>query len=293
MRIFPSRRIDHVVLAVRDLGAAETFYRRLGFQVGARNIHPWGTENCLIQFDNSFIELITVSAGVSEFPRHGLRLFSFGAFVRDYLDQREGIAMLVLDSDDAAADANRFEKAGIGTFEPFFFERAGRRPDGTETNVAFTLAFAVNTNAPLAGFFVCQQHFPEHFWEPSLQCHPNGIRAIACAEMTTPDPSIHAAFLSAFTEASAHSEESGLSFPLRNGCLRVVPDLGIEPFLTHRSMTFDVPDLAAHAARLRAEGFAFEPIKGGVRVPAASAFGAELRFERQMIDGTRKGFKPI
>ncbi|WP_281024020.1 VOC family protein [Microvirga flavescens] len=41
------RRIDHLVIAVHDLDKAADFYRRLGFQVGARNRHSWGTENRL------------------------------------------------------------------------------------------------------------------------------------------------------------------------------------------------------------------------------------------------------
>jgi catechol 2,3-dioxygenase-like lactoylglutathione lyase family enzyme len=55
------RRIDHLVLAVHDLDAAADFYRILGLQVGARNRHPWGTENHVVQFQSSFLELITVA----------------------------------------------------------------------------------------------------------------------------------------------------------------------------------------------------------------------------------------
>ena len=63
-----TRRIDHLVVAVRDLDEAGSFYRRLGFQVGARNRHPWGTENRLVQFSDSFIELITVGEGAANAP---------------------------------------------------------------------------------------------------------------------------------------------------------------------------------------------------------------------------------
>jgi catechol 2,3-dioxygenase-like lactoylglutathione lyase family enzyme len=52
-----TRSIDHLVVPVRDLDGAATFYERLGFTVGARNRHPWGTENRLIQFPQNFIEL--------------------------------------------------------------------------------------------------------------------------------------------------------------------------------------------------------------------------------------------
>ena len=43
-----------------DLDAAAEDYRRLGFTVGARNRHPWGTHNAIVQFPGVFIELLTV-----------------------------------------------------------------------------------------------------------------------------------------------------------------------------------------------------------------------------------------
>lgn len=72
---------------MRDLDAAAEFYGRLGFRVGVRNRHPWGTENRLIQLSSSFIELITVGTGAA-IPDHAEGRFSFGAFVRDYLRAR-------------------------------------------------------------------------------------------------------------------------------------------------------------------------------------------------------------
>ena len=36
-----ARRIDHPVLAVRDLDAAADLYERMGSLVGVRNRHPW------------------------------------------------------------------------------------------------------------------------------------------------------------------------------------------------------------------------------------------------------------
>jgi hypothetical protein len=119
----------------------------MGFQVGARNRHPWGTENRLIQFRSSFLELITV-AEAGQVPPHAPGFFSFGAFVEGYLTKREGLAMLVLDSSDAAADAAQFTREGIAGFQPFSFERTGREPDGTQTRVAFSLAFARDDRLP-------------------------------------------------------------------------------------------------------------------------------------------------
>jgi catechol 2,3-dioxygenase-like lactoylglutathione lyase family enzyme len=196
-----ARSIDHLVLAVRDLDGAGRLYERLGFQVGARNRHPWGTENRLVQLPGAFLELITVGEGADP-PPHGPRRFSFGAFVRDALSRREGLAMLALGSPDAAADARLFAGAGIGDFEPFFFERKGRRPDGSEIRLAFTLAFAADPAARGAGFFVSQHHYPENFWNPEFQQHPNGAHALASVVLASPEPERHRAFLTTLTSTA-------------------------------------------------------------------------------------------
>ena len=41
--------------------ASSALYRRLGFTVGARNRHPWGTHNQIIQLPGFFVELLTVA----------------------------------------------------------------------------------------------------------------------------------------------------------------------------------------------------------------------------------------
>src|ERR1700694_4092624 len=55
-----SRGLDHIVHAVADLDAAAALYRRLGFTVGARNVHAWGTHNHIVQLPGFFIELLAV-----------------------------------------------------------------------------------------------------------------------------------------------------------------------------------------------------------------------------------------
>ena len=43
-----------------------------------------------------------------------------------------------------------------------------------------------DTKAPDTGFFTCQQHFPENFWNPAFQNHPNGVTGIAGVVLGTP-----------------------------------------------------------------------------------------------------------
>lgn len=273
------RRIDHLVVAVRDLDGAADLYRRLGFQVGARNRHPWGTENRIVQFRSSFIELITTGDDPALIPPHGDGVFSFGAFVRDSLVRREGFPLLVLDSDDARGDAAAFAAAGIGAFEPFFFERKGIRPDGTPTHVAFTLAFAADPLAPEAGYFVCQQHFPENFWNPAFQIHANGGEDISAVTLTAARPQDHAAFLATFGQSAADIAADGtVNIPLRGGRI-VASATGADdtPLLT--GFTVRVPALEATAALLRDAGVPFTETAAGLVISPDTAFGTTIVFE--------------
>jgi catechol 2,3-dioxygenase-like lactoylglutathione lyase family enzyme len=269
-----ARHIDHLVLAVHDLEAAAAFYERLGFQVGKRNRHPWGTENRLIQFESSFLELITTGDDPAAIPPHAPGRFSFGAFVRDYLDRREGCAMFVLDSTDAEADAAAFARKGIGEFEPFFFERAGRLPDGRETRVAFTLAFATDPGLPNASFFVCQQHHPENFWNPAFQVHPNGATGLCGVTLTVGEPADHATFLSSFVGATGAKHGDGLAYALqRSG--RLLVELGATGG-GFSAFAVAVPDLAAAEARLRQAGIPFRMAADGILVDKVDAFGVRI-----------------
>ena len=281
------RPLDHLVLAVHDLDAAGAFYQRLGFLVGARNRHPWGTENRIVQFPGAFLELITVGEGAAIDP-HQADTFSFGAFVRDYLAQREGFAMLVLASEDARADKVTFDKAGIGGFRPFDFARTAKKPDGTEVEVSFSLAFARDPLAPHCGFFVCQQHRPENFWNPVMQAHPNGATALAGVTIVASDPADHAEFLSAFTGIRAFSATSaGLRFETPRGVVECLSDaafafdfglsaIGEGPRLA--AFTIAVANLAAFENRLKAEAMDYLKHGSALVLPPQSTFGVALRF---------------
>ena len=105
--------LDHLVIVAHDLDALAEFYGRLGFQVGARNRHDWGTLNNIVQFDGCFLELLTTEEGF-ERPGEDQPLASFTSVIDDYLDAREGLAMMVLEGFDAARDHEAYQAAGIG-----------------------------------------------------------------------------------------------------------------------------------------------------------------------------------
>ncbi len=218
-----ARPFDHLVLAVHDLGEAAEFYRRLGFVVGQRNRHPWGTENHIVQFAGAFLELIGLGANFAAPAKHDPKIYSFAGFIAEYLRHQQGLAMLVLRSADAEADRVAFRNAAIGHFAPFHFARKARMPDGREVDVAFSLAFAESPALPDAGFFVCQHHFPQNFWNPAFQAHPNGARGVAGVVMIADSPNDHAGFFSAFAGVPrVQATQHGLAVDTGGGQIDVV-----------------------------------------------------------------------
>jgi len=284
------RGLDHIVHAVRDLDAAADIYERLGFTVGARNRHPWGTHNRIVQLPGAFVELLNV-AEPDKIPAPRADVFSFGAFNRDFLVGGQGFSMLALESRDAAADAETFQRAGIGAFAPFRFEREGRRSDAAPVQLGFSLAFARDPLAPAAGFFVCQQHFPENFWNPAFQAHANTASAIAGVVFVAENPTDHHIFFSAFTgRREIQATSSGITVETPRGAIQVMepgayrlhygmesPD--VARGLRIAALRFSVRDLAAARRIIESAGIAAAERMGRIVVGPEAALGATLIFE--------------
>lgn len=193
-----SRGIDHVIHLVRDLDAAAALYEKLGFLVSARNKHPFGTHNRVVQLDGSYIELLEVAEPEKIQGEGGPT--SFAHFHRDFLAKNgEGLSGLVLASADANADKKAFDEAGFGGFPVFDFGRMGKRPDGSEAELAFALAFLREPASGDVLTFVCQHKRPENFWFGELQRHPNGATRVSGAVFTADSPTDHQYFLQAWT----------------------------------------------------------------------------------------------
>jgi catechol 2,3-dioxygenase-like lactoylglutathione lyase family enzyme len=254
-----ARGLDHIVHTVRDLDAAAALYEELGFQIGARNRHPWGTHNRLVQLAGFFVEILTVA----EPERLGTDDLSrlFGEPNRAFLARHEGFWGLLLESHDAAADAARFRDAGIAASAAVRFERDGKRPDGPPVRLGFSLAFA-RDGAADAGFATCEQHFPENFWNPTFQSHPNGASGVAGVVLVAENPSDHHVFFSAFTgERELLATSNGITVATPRGTIDVMtpaayashfgvapPDIAQGARLA--ALIVAVPDIATVAVRL-------------------------------------------
>ncbi|WP_420134430.1 VOC family protein [Rhodopseudomonas sp.] len=283
--------LDHIVHAVRDLDAAAETYQRLGFTVGARNRHPWGTHNRIVQLDGFFVEILTV-AEPEKIEPHRSGAFSFGAFQRDYLSSREGLSMLLLASADAAVDARTYAAAGIGDDGVFTFERQGLRPDGRVAELGFSLAFAREPQSPSAGFAVCQHHHPENFWNSAFQHHANGARSVNGAVMVADSPTDHHIFLSAFTgQRDLHATSIGVTARTPRGDVAIVEPVSFHDLYGVRvaadpagarfaGLRIAVEDLAVVERLLQNT---LSAARHGGRLVVPDLYGATLIFEQGTV----------
>jgi catechol 2,3-dioxygenase-like lactoylglutathione lyase family enzyme len=282
-----ARGLDHIVHAVRDLDAAAELYRRIGFTVGARNRHPWGTHNYIVQLPGTFIELLTVA----EPDKLGDDTISnlFGRYNRDFLTRGEGLSLLILESKDAKADAADFKRAGIAAADAVHFEREAKRPDGTPIKVGFSLAFARDKAAPSIHFATCQQHYPENFWNPAFQNHANGAKEIRAVMMVADDPERHRAFASSYTGSTDFYVEPGeVSAIMPRGWLGIMTPArfaaafgGPQPAAGNRlqAIHFAVADIAAARTLMQRAGVTTRDHRHGFVVDPADAMGATLSFQ--------------
>src|SRR5262249_9415819 len=285
-----SRGLDHIVHAVRDLDAAAELYRQLGFTVGARNRHAWGTHNHLVQLPGFFIELLAVIEPEKLTGEGGFPLLS-GPFNRLFLKRHEGLSFLMLESCDAAADAAEFRAAGIAVSDALQFEREGKRPDGSPVKIGFSSAFARDARAPEIGFAVAQQHYPANFWNVGFQQHANTASSIAGAVMVAENPTDHHIFLSAFTgERELHAGSGAVTAPTPRGDIKIMDPAAYRtrfgvtpPDITKgarlAALRFSVRDRPALTAALARGGIAHRDHMGATVIAPEAALGEPLVFE--------------
>lgn len=282
------RGIDHIVLTVGDLEAARHRFRALGFTTTPPARHPFGTGNSLIQLDGNFVEILAV-VDPAKVPPPAEGVFNFGDFNRRFLESREGLSMLVLSSEDAEADQAAWRDKGLETFDPLYFSRKATLPDGTEATVAFTVAFLLDGRLPGVGFFVCQQHAPEAFWQPKYQSHGNGAVQIVGVTLAADEPARHETFFADFAGTGGATTNSGQ--------LRVETPRGVIELISREQVarrfaslsgplkadgphfvaaTISVANLGGAADRLRAGETPFAETERGLEVAPDQAFGMVL-----------------
>ena len=253
--------LDHAVIVTRDLPALSAEFEALGFTLTPTAQHPWGTANRLVQFEGrNFLELLTVDRPdliAKEPATTAGGTFSFGRHAARFLTEREGLAMLALQSTDEQADLARWRAAGLVTYEPFHFERQATLPDGNVVRVAFSLAFTTHPAMPDFVFFTCRQHAPEHFWKPPYQRHANGAQELVEVAIDVPDPRALAPYLAGLTGSACEDTETGVSCAVGTHRISLARPAAATPSGPAGSAALRIrvaPDAPLRGSRLRAGG---------------------------------------
>jgi hypothetical protein len=271
--------LDHVVVMVDGIDAAEAAYKRLGFQVQPRGFHKkLGTANHLMIFDTDYFEIL----GIVEDTE-------FNAERREWLNGGGGLANVALATDGADIAFDAFKAAGLNPDAPLFFDRAVEVAGKTE-HAKFRTIRIPKTNMPVVGFFVCEHQTPQFVYRPEWARHPNGARGILGVTVISEQPEKWAPELEKyFGKGSTRREGNGL-----------VADTGTQPirYLTRADymarypgvtpvragdhpalLGVKVESLAACEALLRKNGVkVLKPDAGRLVVPPSEAAHLTLEF---------------
>ncbi len=173
--------LDHAIVLVRDLRAAEAVLEGAGFALGRAGEHPGlGTHNRLVLFDDGpYLELLAVLTPLPD-----------NAPYRALLADRACALGLALHSADALATWQRLTMAGL---EPAPVIEASRPlPDGRIAR--FSLVRFGPGRLPAEFGFYCQHHTPQAVWEvpaarparPAQRAEGRRIVAVAPAPDVAP-----------------------------------------------------------------------------------------------------------
>ncbi len=271
--------LDHVVVMVDGIDAAQKAYEKLGFQVQPRGFHQkLGTANHLMIFEHDYFEIL----GIAE-PT------VFNAERREWLKQGGGLANIALATDGADLAFDAFKAAGLDPDAPLFFDRAVEIAGKTE-RAQFRTIRVPKTNMPVVGFFVCDHLTPQFVYRPEWTKHPNGTRGIAGVTVIAEQPARWTVELEKYFGAgSVRREGEGL-----------LVDTGTQPvrYLTRRDyaarypgivpvrsvdhptlLSLRVASLAACEALLQKNGVTtLKPDAGRLLVPPSEAAHLTIEF---------------
>lgn len=226
----PFLGIDHPLVVVRDLAAVAARYAALGFAPRPLGRHPWGTTMRLVQFAGSSIELMGVE-DEELLDQHAIDGFSFGRTIRDQLREREGIALVALNSADAEADADLVTARGIQCQGTIQFGREVRLEDGRTDRTRTTLKIFVDPNLPRLGNFAVQQHRPDLIFHPDWLVHPNGatgIHQVTIMAARADWPAVRQRLAGLYGNDALFERADGFGARTGNGCFIVLDQAAIE-----------------------------------------------------------------
>ncbi len=276
----PITGIDHAIVGVQDLEAAQRQWSRLGFTITPRGRHRgWGTANYCIMFDSDYVELL----GIIDPAQHTNKLDQF-------LRLREGLMGLAFSAETAESVSAALDAVAIDHKGPVDLSRLLELPEG-DVEPAFKLVY-LNGATPGVSSFVCQHLTRDLVWRAEWTRHANGATGIESITAVIDDaPTARAGWVRLLgdgvvttfgdEEFSVEVGATELRFMTAAAARQSLPGLKKikwrPPFLA--SMTLTVHDLAQTMKSLDAGGIKYPRIEADtLTVSGAQANGVRLEF---------------
>ena len=167
--------LDHAVILVRDLDAAQATYARLGLTLTPRGFHSIGTHNHCIMFGSDYVELLAVRE-----PHPVTAYFS------QFLAGAEGAAALAFSTADARAAHAGLRAAGVMADAPVDFSRPVE-VEGMRRDARFRVVQLPVNETPGCRAFLCQHFTPDLVWRPEYRQHALGVVGVAGVSVVVGD----------------------------------------------------------------------------------------------------------
>jgi catechol 2,3-dioxygenase-like lactoylglutathione lyase family enzyme len=299
--------LHHVGHVVRDIGAAITLYRRMGFVLPpasfpalapAPGMQPraFGAGNTHVALGRNFVELVAIADAPPEgstlvpldAPPTALERLAAGitataARLAAALARFEGLHILVLGTQDADAAAARLTAAGVRHDGVQRLHRPSAS-GGAPVSIGF---LELDPDAP-EGRLALAEDLPDG----ERPEHPNGAVELVDAVLCVPDAELpgHLRRYERYLDRSAEGDGPVRTFELDGGRITVAAASGLDDVLpgerppvlpAFAGFVLSVRDLDATRRLVADAGFPLRVTPSGeVFVPAVAAFGAAVAFRQ-------------
>ncbi|WP_027145609.1 VOC family protein [Mesorhizobium sp. WSM3626] len=282
--------LDHLVLPTQSLDAARARLDALGFVVAPTGIHPFGTENCCVFLaDGTYLEPLAIGSeqAATEAAAEGNVFVARDRLYRES-HGNEGFSAVVLGTDNADGDHERYVKAGLSAGDTLSFSRTFTDAAGKSDTASFKLAFAAAHGQTDAFLFTCQRVNAPKVDRAALQAHPNGVDGIVevIAISGGAPAEQHRLISVAVNDPSADTQ--GGAFHLPNAILTVLDaasftarfgmSAGAPSELRFAAVVFSIRDIDAAASLLAANAIEHDMSGNDIIVRPAPGQGAAFIF---------------
>lgn len=267
--------LDHVAWFVEDLDRAAAALARLGFIVGAENVHmnrspdgsevPSGTINRLVTPPWGYLEFLGARGDTPLTQQH-----------RAGLDRYQGLHLMAFSSSDVPGEGPRLEEAGFKPDQPIDMRRKVEI-SGELHEARFSVLRQPPEIMPEGRIQWCAHHTPQYVWRDGMVDQPNGVDALTGALWVVDDLDATLDRYSRYLRKPAAKS--------RAGAARIELDRGAVLFATPDAAATIVPGLSAPTTPYGAAAFVRSQDLAATEAFLSKADVAITRQESRLIIG--------